>query len=114
MVKVPGLEVRNLTIPAVRRGSRVAVISPASYPQPDKLAKGVETLGRFSFVPYVGRQALSKANHYFAGSAQARLDDLPPARSFVAVEVTVPITCWRASTWGWYGSIPSHSLPIQT
>jgi muramoyltetrapeptide carboxypeptidase len=84
MVKVPGLEVRNLTvrnltIPAVRRGSRVSVISPASYPQPDRLAKGVESLGRFGFAPSVGRQALSKAHHYFAGSAQARLDDLHAA-----------------------------------
>jgi muramoyltetrapeptide carboxypeptidase len=79
MVKVPGLEVRNLTIPAVRRGSRVAVISPASYPQPDRLAKGVEALSQLGFFPSVGRQALSKANHYFAGSAQARLDDLHAA-----------------------------------
>jgi muramoyltetrapeptide carboxypeptidase len=79
MVKVPGLEVRNLTIPAVRRGSRVAVISPASYPQPDRLAKGVEALGQLGFSPSVGRQALSKANHYFAGSAQARLDDVHAA-----------------------------------
>jgi muramoyltetrapeptide carboxypeptidase len=79
MVKVPGLEVRNLTIPSVRRGSRVAVISPASYPQPDRLAKGVEALGQLGFFPSVGRQALSKANHYFAGSAQARLDDLHAA-----------------------------------
>jgi muramoyltetrapeptide carboxypeptidase len=73
------LEVRNLTIPAVRRGSRVAVISPASYPQPDRLANGVEALGRFGYIPSVGRQALSKANHYFAGSAQARLEDLHAA-----------------------------------
>jgi muramoyltetrapeptide carboxypeptidase len=79
MVKVPGLEVRNLTIPAVRRGSRVAVISPASYPQPERLAKGVEALGQLGYFPSVGRQALSKANHYFAGSAQARLDDLHAA-----------------------------------
>jgi muramoyltetrapeptide carboxypeptidase len=84
MVKVPGLEVRNLevrnlTIPAVRRGSRVSVISPASYPQPDRLAKGIEALGRLGFVPSAGRQALSKAHHYFAGSAQARLDDLHAA-----------------------------------
>ena len=83
-MKVPGLEVRNLevrnlTIPAVRRGSRVSVISPASYPQPDRLAKGIEALGRLGFVPSAGRQALSKAHHYFAGSAQARLDDLHAA-----------------------------------
>jgi muramoyltetrapeptide carboxypeptidase len=102
MVKVPGLDirnlaVRNLTIPAVRRGSRVSVISPASYPQPDRLAKGVENLGRLGFVPSVGRQALSKANHYFAGSAQARLDDLHAA--FLDPSVAA-IICSR----GGYGS----------
>jgi muramoyltetrapeptide carboxypeptidase len=78
-MKVPGLEVRKLSIPAVRRGSRVAVVSPASYPQPERLAKGVEALGHLGFVPSVGRQALSKAHHYFAGSAQARLEDLHAA-----------------------------------
>jgi muramoyltetrapeptide carboxypeptidase len=97
MVKVPGLEVRNLTIPAVRRGSRVAVISPASYPQPDRLAKGVETLNRLGFVPSVGRQALSKANHYFAGGAQARLEDLHAA---FLDPMTGAIFCSR----GGYGS----------
>jgi muramoyltetrapeptide carboxypeptidase len=97
MVKVPGLEVRNLTIPAVRRGSRVAVISPASYPQPDRLAKGVEALGHFGYLPSVGRQALSKADHYFAGSAQARLEDLHAAFLDPAVGA---IFCSR----GGYGS----------
>jgi muramoyltetrapeptide carboxypeptidase len=97
MVKVPGLEVRNLTIPAVRRGSRVAVISPASYPQPDRLAKGVEALGHLGFLPSVGRQALSKANHYFAGSALARLEDLHAAFLDPAVGA---IFCSR----GGYGS----------
>jgi muramoyltetrapeptide carboxypeptidase len=97
MVKVPGLEVRNLTIPAVRRGSRVSVISPASYPQPDRLAKGVEALGHLGFLPSVGRQALSKSDHYFAGSAQARLEDLHAA--FVDPAVGA-IFCSR----GGYGS----------
>jgi muramoyltetrapeptide carboxypeptidase len=97
MVKVPALEVRNLTIPAVRRGSRVAVISPASYPQPDRLAKGVEALGHLGFLPSVGRQALSKANHYFAGSALARLEDLHAAFLDPAVGA---IFCSR----GGYGS----------
>ncbi len=75
-MKVTASEIRNLTIPAVRRGARVSVISPASYPQPDRLARGVESLTRMGYVPSVGRQALSKADHYFAGSTQARLDDL--------------------------------------
>ena len=78
-MKLHSLDVRRLSIPAVRRGSRVAVVSPASYPQPERLAQGVEALGRLGFVPSVGRHALAKAHHYFAGTAQARLDDLHAA-----------------------------------
>lgn len=77
MVNLP--RVRNLTIPALRRGSRVAVVSPASYPQPERLAQGSEALSRLGFVPSVGRHALAKAHHYFAGTAQARLEDLHAA-----------------------------------
>jgi muramoyltetrapeptide carboxypeptidase len=69
----------NLSIPAVRRGTKVTVLSPASYPQPDKLAKGVEALSRLGFLPWVGHHALSKAHHYFAGTTQARLEDLHAA-----------------------------------
>jgi muramoyltetrapeptide carboxypeptidase len=69
----------NLSIPAVRRGTKVTVLSPASYPQPDKLAKGVEALSRLGFIPRVGHHALSKAHHYFAGTTQARLEDLHAA-----------------------------------
>ena len=75
----PAIKQSTLSIPAVLRGARVAVVSPASYPQPERLAQGVEALGRLGFVPSVGRQALAKAHHYFAGTAQARLDDLHAA-----------------------------------
>ena len=99
----------------------MAVLSPASYPQPEKLAKGVEALSRLGFLPWVGRHALSKAHHYFAGTAQARLEDLHAAfldpavaRYFVAVEVTVATICSVASTWGWSASIPSRSSPTPT
>ena len=79
LVNIPQLGQRTLTIPAVRRGSRVSVLSPASYPQPEKLARGVAELGRLGFLPSVGKQALAKAHHYFAGTTQARLDDLHAA-----------------------------------
>ena len=71
--------VKVLSIPAVRRGARVSVISPASYPQPDRLAGGVDALTRLGYLPLVGKHALAKAHHYFAGSTQARLDDLHAA-----------------------------------
>ncbi len=69
----------NLSIPAVRRGSRVAVLSPASYPQPERLASGVDALTKLGYLPSVGRHALAKAHHYFAGTEPARLQDLHAA-----------------------------------
>ena len=108
MVNLP--RVRNLTIPALRRGSRVAVVSPASYPQPERLAQGNEALSRLGFVPAVGRHALAKAHHYFAGTAQARLEDLHAAfldtnagAIFLGHETPVAV--------GDYAAGPSHVLP---
>jgi muramoyltetrapeptide carboxypeptidase len=87
----------KLPLPAVRRGARVAVISPASYPQPDRLAKGVAALERLGFLPWTGHHALSKADYYFAGTAPARLEDLHAAFLDPA---TAAILCSR----GGYGS----------
>ncbi|HTZ60454.1 MAG TPA: LD-carboxypeptidase [Acidobacteriaceae bacterium] len=87
----------SLAIPAVRRGAKVAVLSPASYPQPERLAKGVEALVHLGFSPWVGRHALDKAHHYFAGTTQARLEDLHSA--FLDPSVAA-IFCSR----GGYGS----------
>jgi muramoyltetrapeptide carboxypeptidase len=87
----------KLSMPALRRGAKVTVISPASYPQPEKLAKGVEALGRLGYLPWVGRHALSKAHHYFAGATRARLEDLHAAFLDPA---TAAIFCSR----GGYGS----------
>jgi muramoyltetrapeptide carboxypeptidase len=87
----------NLRIPAVRRGDKVAVLSPASYPQPERLAQGIDALKHLGFLPFTGRHALDKAHYYFAGSAVARLDDLHSA--FLDPE-TSAIFCTR----GGYGS----------
>jgi muramoyltetrapeptide carboxypeptidase len=87
----------KLSMPALRRGAKVTIISPASYPQPEKLATGVEALGRLGFLPWVGRHALNKAHHYFAGTTEARLEDLHAAFLDPA---TSAIFCSR----GGYGS----------
>jgi muramoyltetrapeptide carboxypeptidase len=69
----------SLSIPAVGPGAKVTVLSPASYPQPERLAQGVEALQYLGYRPWVGHNALSKAHYYFAGPAQARLEDLHAA-----------------------------------
>lgn len=86
-----------MRLPAVFRGAKVAVFSPASYPQPEKLAKGLEALRALGYEPRVGEHALSKAHGYFAGSTEERLSDLHAA--FLDDEVRA-IFCSR----GGYGS----------
>ncbi|HEX3939960.1 MAG TPA: LD-carboxypeptidase [Acidobacteriaceae bacterium] len=87
----------RLRLPAVARGATVAVVSPCSYPQAERLAQGLEGLRSLGFEPSVGKHALSKANRYFAGSATERLSDLHGA--FLDPEVRA-IFCSR----GGYGS----------
>jgi muramoyltetrapeptide carboxypeptidase len=73
------------------------VLSPASYPQPERLSQGLDALRSLGFEPSVGAHALSKANGYFAGSAEQRLLDLHAA--FADPDVSA-ILCSR----GGYGS----------
>lgn len=87
----------RLIIPAVSLGSKVAVVSPASYPQPERLASGIVALRALGFEPHVGKYALNKAHGYFAGSAEERLADLHAA---FADSDTRAIFCTR----GGYGS----------
>jgi muramoyltetrapeptide carboxypeptidase len=87
----------RLRLSSVPRGARIAVVSPASYPQPDRLAKGAEALRRLGFEPVIGKHALSKANGYFAGAAEERVEDLHAAFLDPAVRA---ILCSR----GGYGT----------
>jgi muramoyltetrapeptide carboxypeptidase len=70
---------RNLSIPAVRRGSRVAVISPASYPQPETAGQGSRSAGPSRLCTLGGPASALQGQSLFAGSAQARLEDLHAA-----------------------------------
>jgi muramoyltetrapeptide carboxypeptidase len=87
----------SLATPALHQGSRITVLSPASYAQPERLAQGVEALKHLGWTPRLGRHAESKAHRYFAGEAPARLEDLHAA--FLDPEVAA-IFCSR----GGYGS----------
>jgi muramoyltetrapeptide carboxypeptidase len=69
----------KLKISAVLPGAKVAVISPASYPQPERLSKGLDLLRSLGFQPLVGSHALHKTNGYFAGTVEERLQDLHDA-----------------------------------
>src|SRR5438128_9989597 len=59
---------------ALRRGSRFAVIAPASPGQPDRVASGQKELERVGFSAAL--QDHLQADRYFASSAMARRSEL--------------------------------------
>jgi muramoyltetrapeptide carboxypeptidase len=95
--KTPSSRPPRLPIPAVTPPSKVAIVSPASYPQAETLARGIEAIRELGYLPQLGPNALNKAGGYFAGTAPERLLDLHAA--FADREVRA-IVCSR----GGYGS----------
>lgn len=83
--------------PAVTPGCTIAVVSPASHPQPERIERAIAFLEGQGFRVKRGQHLLSKAKPYFAGTAVHRLKDLHAA--FQDSEVAA-IICSR----GGYGS----------
>jgi muramoyltetrapeptide carboxypeptidase len=63
----------------LRRGSRVAVVSPASAAKAELVTAGAESLRAFGYAPVVMPHALSRGPLYFAGTAEERVADLHAA-----------------------------------
>jgi len=82
--------------PQLRRGSRVAVVSPASSAKAELVAAGVERLKSFGYEPVVMPHALSRGPLYFAGTAEERVADLHAAFAEKSIE---GIICTRGG-WG--------------
>jgi len=82
--------------PRLRRGSRVAVVSPASAAKPELVAAGVEHLKAFGYEPVVMPHALSRGPLYFAGMAEERVADLHVAFAEKSID---GIICTRGG-WG--------------
>lgn len=87
----------NVKPPAVLDGSTIAVISPASHPQPERIERAIATLEALGYKVKRGDHFLSKHKPYFAGSVAERLADLHAA---FADEEVAGIICSR----GGYGS----------
>jgi muramoyltetrapeptide carboxypeptidase len=79
-----------LKLSAVQPGAALAIVSPASTPQPARVDSGMAALSALGFQPQLSANALARGPLYFAGTPQARLDDLhavfadPAARAIVA------------------------------
>ncbi|MGA2537807.1 MAG: LD-carboxypeptidase [Terracidiphilus sp.] len=82
---------------AVPRDALVAVVSPASTPQAERVESGLEALRTLGYAPQTAEHLLAKGPHYFAGTPEMRLRDLHHA--FADDEVRAIF-----STRGGYGS----------
>jgi muramoyltetrapeptide carboxypeptidase len=90
--------VTTLLKPAsVPNDALVAVVSPASTPQPDRVERGLEALHSLGYAPQLADHILTRGPLYFAGTPEMRLRDLHHA--FADDEVRAIF-----STRGGYGS----------
>ena len=69
---------QTLLSPMLKRGDRVRLVSPASYPTPEWVEESVAILERWGLVAEVGDHALDKFG-YMAGTDEDRLNDLNDA-----------------------------------
>ena len=81
---------------ALKRGSRVAVVSPASAANADLVALGVERLRGFGYEPVVMPHALARGPLYYAGTADERVADLHAAFANPSIDGVI---CTRGG-WG--------------
>ncbi len=82
--------------PTLRRGARVAIVSPASAAKHELIARGVESLRAYGYQPLVMPHALSRGPLYYAGTAEQRVADLHTAFADPSIE---GIFCTRGG-WG--------------
>jgi muramoyltetrapeptide carboxypeptidase len=83
--------------PAVPNDALVAVVSPASTPNADRVERGMRALGELGYAPQAAEHVLTRGPLYFAGTPEMRLRDLHHA--FADDEVRAIF-----STRGGYGS----------
>lgn len=87
---------KGLRIEALRVGSRVAVVSPASAARAELVERGVAGLRAFGYEPVVMPNALARGPMYYAGTAEQRAADLHAAFADKSIDGVV---CTRGG-WG--------------
>ena len=82
--------------PALQPGAMLAVVSPASTPNAERVAQGVARLHSLGYRTTVGPHALERGPLYYAGTREQRLADLHAAFADPAID---GILCTRGG-WG--------------
>ena len=65
--------------PRLRAGDRVRLVSPASTPEREQVARSAEPLTTWGLTVEIGRHVFDRFGHYLAGRNEDRLADLNDA-----------------------------------
>ncbi len=65
--------------PALKPGSEIAVVAPASPVEEEKLRNGCKEISRLGYVPFLDQSKVLAREGYFAGAAEDRLEALVEA-----------------------------------
>jgi muramoyltetrapeptide carboxypeptidase len=87
---------RGVRPAALRAGARLAVLSPASTPNPQQVQRGIERLEAMGYKPVLYGHALDRGPLYYAGTREDRLANLHAAFADPEIE---GILCTRGG-WG--------------
>lgn len=82
--------------PALRQGSTLAILSPASTPKPDLVERGIDRLNQLGYRTVLSPHALDRGPLYYAGTLAQRVADLHAAFANPQIDA---ILCTRGG-WG--------------
>lgn len=82
--------------PKLKAGARLAIVSSASTPKPERVQAGADALRALGYEPVISPHALTKGPLYYAGTAQQRADDLHNAFRDTSIDGAI---CTRGG-WG--------------
>ena len=93
---------------ALRPGARIAIVSPASAANPERVRTGLDALRTLGYEPMLAEHALGSGPLYYAGTVAERLADLHAA---FADPTIAAIGCTRGG-WGTAELLPGLDLDL--
>jgi muramoyltetrapeptide carboxypeptidase len=93
---------------ALRPGARIAILSPASTPRPERVGRGMARLRAMGYEPVLSPHALHRGPLYYAGTVAERVSDLHTAFADANID---GILCTRGG-WGSAELLPCLDAPM--
>ena len=98
----------TLKPPALTPGARIAVVSPASAANPERVRAGVESLETLGYEAVLSAHALGRGPLYYSGTTAQRLADLHAAFA----DPSIAAICCTRGGWGTAELLPGLDLDL--